>query len=363
MESQRIPAYTHGGGDCGHPSINNDNYTGGAIEFQLQRPGSSSTPSGGGRHSSTCVASILRAVGSLFLTGVWTEDTLPCQRAPHYLQARVSLCCVTAPSKKNYIRLFTQQWLAPLEAPLLLRPMHHFQESWDIHGGSGLSVCSSFWLQIILFFVFFFFFCLLHLANLHYFPGYNEGLIYPFIYLSIYLFLLLLCSQRGRKGDVVAAAAAAPAIHPCLFFLFIFFPPLLDAWAFLRMQGEICGDTWSTDFPAHIDPGAPGDLEREKADSRSMLGLGCWFGLCVCVRVCERERLCVRASSAGVCSPAKAMVHCAGCERPILDRFLLNVLDRAWHVKCVQCCECKCNLTEKCFSREGRLYCKNDFFR
>ncbi|KAE8634180.1 hypothetical protein XENTR_v10002220 [Xenopus tropicalis] len=57
------------------------------------------------------------------------------------------------------------------------------------------------------------------------------------------------------------------------------------------------------------------------------------------------------------------MVHCAGCERPILDRFLLNVLDRAWHVKCVQCCECKCNLTEKCFSREGKLYCKTDFFR
>ncbi|KAG7481083.1 hypothetical protein MATL_G00063020 [Megalops atlanticus] len=57
------------------------------------------------------------------------------------------------------------------------------------------------------------------------------------------------------------------------------------------------------------------------------------------------------------------MLHCAGCERPILDRFLLNVLDRAWHVKCVQCCECKCNLTEKCFSRDGKLYCKNDFFR
>lgn len=57
------------------------------------------------------------------------------------------------------------------------------------------------------------------------------------------------------------------------------------------------------------------------------------------------------------------MVHCAGCERPILDRFLLNVLDRPWHIKCVQCCDCKCNLTEKCFSREGRLYCKNDFFR
>nr|XP_020454635.1 LIM/homeobox protein Lhx1-like [Monopterus albus] len=57
------------------------------------------------------------------------------------------------------------------------------------------------------------------------------------------------------------------------------------------------------------------------------------------------------------------MLHCASCEKPILDRFLLKVLDRPWHIKCVQCCECKCSLTEKCFSREGRLYCKNDFFR
>ncbi|CAL8308400.1 LIM/homeobox protein Lhx1 [Gadus morhua] len=57
------------------------------------------------------------------------------------------------------------------------------------------------------------------------------------------------------------------------------------------------------------------------------------------------------------------MVHCAGCDKPILDRFLLKVLDRTWHVKCVTCCECKSNLTEKCFSRDGRLYCKTDFFR
>nr|QRF78307.1 Lhx1/5 [Priapulus caudatus] len=57
------------------------------------------------------------------------------------------------------------------------------------------------------------------------------------------------------------------------------------------------------------------------------------------------------------------VVQCAGCERPILDRFLLNVLDRAWHAKCVQCCECKQNLTEKCFSRDGKLFCRTDFFR
>lgn len=58
-----------------------------------------------------------------------------------------------------------------------------------------------------------------------------------------------------------------------------------------------------------------------------------------------------------------AMVHCAGCERPILDRFLLNVLDRAWHAKCVQCTDCKSPLTDKCFSRDGKLFCRNDFFR
>uniref|UniRef100_A0A147BCF2 Putative transcription factor lim3 n=1 Tax=Ixodes ricinus TaxID=34613 RepID=A0A147BCF2_IXORI len=57
------------------------------------------------------------------------------------------------------------------------------------------------------------------------------------------------------------------------------------------------------------------------------------------------------------------MVQCAGCDRPILDRFLLNVLDRSWHAKCVQCCDCRCNLTEKCFSRDGKLFCRNDFFK
>ncbi|XP_013862275.1 LIM/homeobox protein Lhx1 [Austrofundulus limnaeus] len=57
------------------------------------------------------------------------------------------------------------------------------------------------------------------------------------------------------------------------------------------------------------------------------------------------------------------MLHCASCDKPILDRFLLKVLDRPWHAKCVQCCDCKCSLSDKCFSRDGRLYCKNDFFR
>ncbi|XP_055388356.1 LIM/homeobox protein Lhx5-like [Condylostylus longicornis] len=54
---------------------------------------------------------------------------------------------------------------------------------------------------------------------------------------------------------------------------------------------------------------------------------------------------------------------CAGCSKPILDKFLLNVLERGWHASCVRCCECLQLLTDKCFSREAKLYCKNDFFR
>ncbi|XP_014280284.3 LIM/homeobox protein Lhx5 [Halyomorpha halys] len=57
------------------------------------------------------------------------------------------------------------------------------------------------------------------------------------------------------------------------------------------------------------------------------------------------------------------IIVCAACEKPILDKFLLNVLDRTWHAECVRCFDCHSNLTDKCFSREGKLFCRNDFFR
>lgn len=57
------------------------------------------------------------------------------------------------------------------------------------------------------------------------------------------------------------------------------------------------------------------------------------------------------------------LVNCAGCDRPILDQYLYNVLDRPWHQSCIQCIDCKSSLNEKCFSRDGKLFCKEDFFR
>ncbi|XP_028400749.1 LIM/homeobox protein Lhx5-like isoform X2 [Dendronephthya gigantea] len=57
------------------------------------------------------------------------------------------------------------------------------------------------------------------------------------------------------------------------------------------------------------------------------------------------------------------MVQCTGCNLPISDKYLLKVLDCMWHTKCLQCDECKLQLTEKCYSREGKLYCAKDFYR
>ncbi|XP_017116933.1 LIM/homeobox protein Lhx3 isoform X2 [Drosophila elegans] len=54
---------------------------------------------------------------------------------------------------------------------------------------------------------------------------------------------------------------------------------------------------------------------------------------------------------------------CGGCHELILDRFILKVLERTWHAKCLQCSECHGQLNDKCFARNGQLFCKEDFFK
>ncbi|CAJ1060427.1 LIM homeobox transcription factor 1-alpha [Xyrichtys novacula] len=52
---------------------------------------------------------------------------------------------------------------------------------------------------------------------------------------------------------------------------------------------------------------------------------------------------------------------CAGCHRLILDRFLLRVSDGLWHEECVRCAACGDALTNSCFLRDHKLYCKRDY--
>ncbi|KAJ0013059.1 hypothetical protein NQD34_017393 [Periophthalmus magnuspinnatus] len=59
----------------------------------------------------------------------------------------------------------------------------------------------------------------------------------------------------------------------------------------------------------------------------------------------------------------KEIPVCAGCSQHIVDRFILKVLDRHWHSKCLKCSDCQAQLADKCFSRGDSVYCKEDFFK
>lgn len=56
---------------------------------------------------------------------------------------------------------------------------------------------------------------------------------------------------------------------------------------------------------------------------------------------------------------------CGGCGNIIRDRFYLVAADRAWHGQCLRCCRCTQPLDTElsCFSRDGNIYCKEDYYR
>ncbi|GAB1598576.1 LIM homeobox transcription factor 1-alpha-like isoform X1, partial [Argonauta hians] len=59
--------------------------------------------------------------------------------------------------------------------------------------------------------------------------------------------------------------------------------------------------------------------------------------------------------------PSAAKEICAGCHRPIEDRFLLKVMENSWHEHCLQCSMCHIPLSVSCFCRDRKLYCKVDY--
>ncbi|KAK3088041.1 hypothetical protein FSP39_013846 [Pinctada imbricata] len=56
---------------------------------------------------------------------------------------------------------------------------------------------------------------------------------------------------------------------------------------------------------------------------------------------------------------------CAGCGVRILERHYLLAVDKQWHTHCLKCSECKIRLDSEltCFSRDGNIYCKEDYYR
>ncbi|CAH1125159.1 unnamed protein product [Ceutorhynchus assimilis] len=56
---------------------------------------------------------------------------------------------------------------------------------------------------------------------------------------------------------------------------------------------------------------------------------------------------------------------CAGCGIKITDRYYLQAVEKRWHAQCLQCSQCRNTLDGDitCFSREGNIYCKKDYYR
>uniref|UniRef100_A0A3B4H9Q6 LIM homeobox transcription factor 1-alpha n=1 Tax=Pundamilia nyererei TaxID=303518 RepID=A0A3B4H9Q6_9CICH len=52
---------------------------------------------------------------------------------------------------------------------------------------------------------------------------------------------------------------------------------------------------------------------------------------------------------------------CEGCAQIISDRFLMRVHGASWHQKCLQCAACQQPLTDTCYFRDTKPYCKSDY--
>jgi hypothetical protein len=63
--------------------------------------------------------------------------------------------------------------------------------------------------------------------------------------------------------------------------------------------------------------------------------------------------------------PSLKSPECQGCFGLIQDRYFLQVMDRAWHLNCLRCVDCKLSLDtqQSCFAKDGFIYCKDDYFK
>uniref|UniRef100_A0A3Q0S589 LIM homeobox transcription factor 1-alpha n=1 Tax=Amphilophus citrinellus TaxID=61819 RepID=A0A3Q0S589_AMPCI len=66
----------------------------------------------------------------------------------------------------------------------------------------------------------------------------------------------------------------------------------------------------------------------------------------------------LRSDASANCPPQAV---CEGCTGIISDRFLMWVNGASWHEGCLQCSECQQPLADTCYSRDTKLYCKNDY--
>lgn len=56
--------------------------------------------------------------------------------------------------------------------------------------------------------------------------------------------------------------------------------------------------------------------------------------------------------------------QCEECGECILDLYHFVIASKFyWHIGCLKCNICGCNLKSKCFIDNGKCYCSEDYFR
>ncbi|XP_056296906.1 LIM domain kinase 1a isoform X2 [Pseudoliparis swirei] len=53
---------------------------------------------------------------------------------------------------------------------------------------------------------------------------------------------------------------------------------------------------------------------------------------------------------------------CAGCKQRVRDEQYLQALGADWHTACFRCCECSASLSHWYYEKDGRLFCKKDYW-
>ncbi|XP_058834405.1 LIM homeobox transcription factor 1-beta isoform X2 [Topomyia yanbarensis] len=55
---------------------------------------------------------------------------------------------------------------------------------------------------------------------------------------------------------------------------------------------------------------------------------------------------------------------CEGCGQKIKDRYFMKISpDQYWHEQCLLCCICHIQLNQSCFTKNTKVYCKDDYYR
>ncbi|XP_053229612.1 LIM/homeobox protein Lhx6 isoform X5 [Podarcis raffonei] len=74
--------------------------------------------------------------------------------------------------------------------------------------------------------------------------------------------------------------------------------------------------------------------------------------------------VCSPPSSASSSLPSGAKNICFSCGMEIVDRYLLQVNDLTWHMRCLECSVCRTSLRRQhtCYVKNKEIYCKRDYF-